>query len=348
MSETTDRLSLPFLVAQQSQKHVTHNEALRRLDVLVNASVISAQVITPPLAPSDSEGYLIPAGATDAFENRTNELAFYQDGAWVFLTPQAGWLCYVESGASFLLFDGASWNPITIGNEFQTLGVNTSPDEVNRLAVKTQAALFSYDDVNSAVQDIRVNVNKAAAGATASLVFQSNWSGRAEMGLAGSDDFSFKVSADGVTFLTALEIDGATGIVSEPQKPVLAVGNVLTLSAVTGGYQMAWSDIKGGQSSLYDAATGLFTAPIDGLYRVSLSALTANDTLAAGLSLFVNGSSYGAIASVPAVTTAAERHLSGVTVLYLTAQDTLSAVADVNTLQSVNDFRNQFSIEKID
>jgi hypothetical protein len=33
--EMTPNLSLPYILAAQAQKHVTHNEAIRALDVLV-------------------------------------------------------------------------------------------------------------------------------------------------------------------------------------------------------------------------------------------------------------------------------------------------------------------------
>jgi len=39
MSETTAHLALPFIMAAQAQKHVTHNEALRILDGIVQLSV---------------------------------------------------------------------------------------------------------------------------------------------------------------------------------------------------------------------------------------------------------------------------------------------------------------------
>jgi hypothetical protein len=52
---------------------------------------------------------------------------------------------------------------------------------------------------------------------TGSLLFQTGFSGRAEMGLAGNDDFSVKVSADGAIFTTALEANAATGAVTLPQ-----------------------------------------------------------------------------------------------------------------------------------
>jgi hypothetical protein len=43
MSETTNRLELPFLASGQAQKHVTHNEALAQLDALVHLSGLEAR-----------------------------------------------------------------------------------------------------------------------------------------------------------------------------------------------------------------------------------------------------------------------------------------------------------------
>ena len=40
MSDTTTHLLLPYILAAQAQKHVTHNEALRILDGLVQLSAL--------------------------------------------------------------------------------------------------------------------------------------------------------------------------------------------------------------------------------------------------------------------------------------------------------------------
>ena len=61
--------------------------------------------------------------------------------------------------------------------------------------------------------DMRLVLNKEAAGDTASLVFQSGYSARAEFGLAGGDDFSVKVSPDGSSFYPALTVSAASGFV---------------------------------------------------------------------------------------------------------------------------------------
>ncbi len=78
-----------------------------------------------------------------------------------------------------------------------------------------------------------MKVNKAGAGDTASLLYQTGFSGRAEMGLAGSDDFALKVSADGATWVDALRTQAATGVVALPQGARIDGG--VTGTAVTQG-----------------------------------------------------------------------------------------------------------------
>ena len=68
-------------------------------------------------------------------------------------------------------------------------------DAGNRLArMKSDAVLMSHDDVTPGSGDMRLALNKSAPANTASLTFQTGWSGRAEFGLAGDDDWHVKVS----------------------------------------------------------------------------------------------------------------------------------------------------------
>ncbi|MBB3144845.1 hypothetical protein FHS21_001246 [Phyllobacterium trifolii] len=43
MDQTTTNLKLPYIAPSQAQKHVTHNEAIRALDALVQLSVMRPQ-----------------------------------------------------------------------------------------------------------------------------------------------------------------------------------------------------------------------------------------------------------------------------------------------------------------
>jgi hypothetical protein len=57
-------------------------------------------------------------------------------------------------------------------------------------------------------------MNKATAGDTASMVFQTSYSGRAEIGTTGSDSLTIKVSADGSNWIDALQFDETNGQVT--------------------------------------------------------------------------------------------------------------------------------------
>lgn len=215
-SSATPRFGLPLLEAAQAQKHVTHNEALALIDAAMHLAVISRAVASAPAA-SDGLRYLVPEAATGAWAGQAGKLALVQGGGWLFLTPRAGWRLWVEDERKFLLFDGSAWiDPLPAPEVTATprLGVNTPADDVNRLSVCAPATLFTH-----AGRDHRLKLNKNAAADTASLLYQTGWSGRAEMGLAGDDDFRIKVSADGAGWKDAIVVERATGRVSLPNTP---------------------------------------------------------------------------------------------------------------------------------
>jgi hypothetical protein len=347
----TPNLVLPYLAANQSQKHVTVNEALRRLDALVQITVQSATLATPPVSPTEGQRWILPASPTGAWAGHAGQIAAWQDGAWAFYVPLDGWtaidistdtlLLYnagtgiwtglitgVFSDAAFTLQDdidptkqarfqiagftaGAvrvftlpdvsssvavlsgvaqtfqntttfSGATVTVGSSAaaSTLGVGTgattsgvtkavnlgtaglsgsttnvnigsavagalgtltinSPtvtfassvsaiamaaanvsalylglggataDATNRLSINAPASLF-----NNAGAGHQIKVNKAAATDTGSFLFQTGFSGRAEFGLTGSDDFQIKVSADGASWFDALQLERTSGRVS--------------------------------------------------------------------------------------------------------------------------------------
>lgn len=214
MSDTSPILSLPYILPSQAQKHVTHNEAIRLLDALVQSAVIDRDRTAPPAAPAPGARHLVAADATGPWAGQDGRLAVWdgESALWRFLVPVQGWQCFVLAEGIGLVFTATGWQVLSrLAPEFPQLGIATSADQTNRLAVASPATLLTHAGAGH-----QVKVNKAAAGETASLLFQSNWSGRAEMGLAGNDDFSVKVSPDGSAFLTALQADRATGRVTLP------------------------------------------------------------------------------------------------------------------------------------
>ena len=186
----TPRLSLPLLAAGQAQKHVTHNDALTRLDALIHLVVDSRSEMAPPAMPTELSAYIVPAGASGVFAGRTDQVALFEDGGWTFLMPRPGWQAWVADEAEHNLWTGTEWrrdSPLSsLGAS--VWGVNGPADVTTRFVVQAQASLFSH-----AGSGHQVKLNKAAAGETASLLFQDGFSGRAEIGLAGDDDLHLKV-----------------------------------------------------------------------------------------------------------------------------------------------------------
>ena len=64
--------------------------------------------------------------------------------------------------------------------------------------------------------NLRYKLSKESAAKTLSLLFQDNFSGRAEIGLTGDDDFHFKVSADGTDWIEAAVFDRTNGGLALP------------------------------------------------------------------------------------------------------------------------------------
>ncbi len=302
--DATSNLSLPFIMAAQAQKHITHNEALRALDAVVQLMVLDKDLNSPPGSPVEGARYIVAASPTGAWSGQADKIAAYQDGAWAFYVPREGWLAWAADEDALYVWTGSAWSAFAggggggsldnvvedttpqlggdldgngrniglddgtaitddAGNEQVTFhktasavnqvgitnaatgsapqiaaeggdtnidltlagkgsghpkaalfGVNATADATTRFAVAAAASLFDH-----AGNGHQHKINKNAAGDTASLLFQTASSGRAEMGTAGDDNFHFKVSADGSTWKEAIVIDRSTGAASFPLTP---------------------------------------------------------------------------------------------------------------------------------
>jgi hypothetical protein len=208
----TPNLSLPYIAQGQAQKEVTHNDALNLLDAVVQLAVLDRDLATPPGSPTQGARYLVAASPTGAWAGHANHIAAWLDGAWRFFVPNIGWLAWVIDEGTILAWNGSAWvDAPGVISALQKLGILTTADTTNRLAVKADGALFSHDDVTPGTGNMRVTLNKSAAAKDASFTFQDAFSTRALFGLLGDDNFTIKVSADGSSFKTSIVIDKTTG-----------------------------------------------------------------------------------------------------------------------------------------
>ncbi len=244
----TVKLNLPYMAAAQAQKHVTHNEAIRDLDTLVQLNVISRDLNQPPTTNGNGESYIIADTPSGDWSGKQGQIASWQDNGWYFYPPKTGWRCWVFDEDKLCVWNGTGWAEVSGGggstapvNPAALVGVNITADTANRLAVSSSNSLFTHEGDSH-----RIKVNKAAVGDTASLVFQDDFSGHAEMGLTGDDDFHFKVSVDGSTWKEALIIDKATGGATFPNTTFGGGGGSNPNLFINGSFQVKQRGFAGG------------------------------------------------------------------------------------------------------
>ncbi len=313
MPDTTPILQLPLILPAQAQKHVTHNEALRLLDVMVQLSVLTRSLTVPPATPSVGDRHIVPVGATSLWAGQAGRIALYAATGWEFIVPLAGWSAQVMTEGQAAVFDGAVWKAPSDGSvAVARLGISTAADATNRLAVASPATLLTHAGAGH-----QVKVNKAAAADTASLLFQTGFSGRAEMGTAGSDDFAVKVSADGTAFYTALLTAGATGEVTLPaplhlggqaSDPVSPPDGTLWLNTTTGEVKLRSNGatlVAGGGSGVTDGDKGdVIVGGSGAVWTIDAGVVTLSKMADLGTSTILGRTTAGA--GVPEALTAAQ------------------------------------------
>ncbi|TLP43323.1 DUF2793 domain-containing protein [Cohaesibacter sp. CAU 1516] len=285
--EQSPILSLPYIAGSQDQKHITHNEALQKLDVLTQLTVSNASLTTPPTDPTEGDRYIVAPSATGVWSGRSGQIAAFQNGAWAYYDPQEGWRVWNCDEGRLLGWTGSDWTPVG-GNpeEIQNanhVGVNASADDTNRLSVASAASLFTHEGAGH-----QIKVNKNAAGDTASLLFQTNWSGRAEMGLNGSDNWSMKVSADGVTWAEPLKLDKDNGrvVISNSNPTARLIFSTAVQYAISAASRfdfdaVAWN--AGNPVGYGPQTTGVnqggYICPYDGLYLINIAVQTGGGSI---------------------------------------------------------------------
>ena len=211
-------LALPFIEGDELLPDVTLNETLRLIDTLVQLAIVDRDLNAPPGAPAEGQRWIVKASPspTGAWAGHGNHIAAWQDGDWVFCAPKVGWFAYVIDEGALIAWNGSAWIAalamLASLQNLSLLGLGTTADSTNPFSAKLNNALWVARTVAEGGDgNLRYKMSKESAAKTLSLLFQDNFSGRAEVGLTGDDDFHFKVSADGSSWLDAITIDRTTG-----------------------------------------------------------------------------------------------------------------------------------------
>ena len=145
MSDITTHLLLPYILAAQAQKHVTHNEALRLLDAMVQLSVLDRDLTAPPVSPADGDRYIVASGATGLWTGWDLNVTTWVDGVWMRLVPRLGWLAWIADEATFFVWNGSAWESVGVPQDVSDAIFSLVND-----ADPTKRALFSLSGISSA------------------------------------------------------------------------------------------------------------------------------------------------------------------------------------------------------
>lgn len=339
MSDATTHLLLPYILAAQAQKHVTHNEALRLLDGLVQLSVLDRDLTAPPGSPTDGDRYIVGSGATAAWAGWDLNVALWTDGAWLRLPPRTGWRAWVEDEGLLLVYDGSVWVGTTPGElqNMALLGIGTTADAANPFSAKLNAALWTAKTAGEGgAGDLFYTMNKEAAGGDLGYVFQTGYVTKALVGLFGSDLFRLAVSADGSAFFDGFIVDNTSGIVDQPRLPRFkAYTNYDNYVAVDTWTKIGINNTDYNDQGAFDAGNNRFVAPVAGTYLFGATLLyKVNSSTTARMRgrLVLNGSteirgSFGEISGA---------HTSEATALWL---QTMASLAQGDTVELQGTFR---------
>lgn len=136
MSNETTRLHMPLLQPAQAQKHVTVNEALMRLDGMVNMVLQSISVASPPEVAIDGQCWAVPAQPQGDWAGHAGQIAIASNGGWVFVGAMRGMQAFVADRGVTAIHDGAVWvaGAENLGGFGSALVTGLSEAEVDLLA----------------------------------------------------------------------------------------------------------------------------------------------------------------------------------------------------------------------
>jgi hypothetical protein len=96
------------MLAGQSQKETTVNEAMLGADILLHPA-IEGFAATAPTAPAAGQCWIVGSGAAGDFAGHTDRIAAWTEGGWRFFAPREGIRAYDLAVGAHRIYAGSSW-----------------------------------------------------------------------------------------------------------------------------------------------------------------------------------------------------------------------------------------------
>lgn len=110
----TAHMGMTLLESAQAQKEITVNEALARIDAVLNGGAIDKDLATPPGSPVSGDVYIVAASPTGAWSGKAMQVAYF-DQVWRFIVPNEGLMLWVNDENTHYVYDGSAWGVFSGG-----------------------------------------------------------------------------------------------------------------------------------------------------------------------------------------------------------------------------------------
>ena len=106
----TPSLKLPLIQERQTQKHITVNEGLMHLDLIVQTVVESKHLNRPPnKTHKEGDAYIVGTRPGGVWILKASHVAVWRNGKWVFYPPRTGWSVWNKHDNRRYTYSNSSW-----------------------------------------------------------------------------------------------------------------------------------------------------------------------------------------------------------------------------------------------
>lgn len=90
----------------------TVNEALFRVESVLNAGAISKSIATPPDQPVAGALYIIPDNPAWPWTGKAGQIAYWRDNRWCYIVPNRGLLLWVDDEKAHYIYANNGWQRV--------------------------------------------------------------------------------------------------------------------------------------------------------------------------------------------------------------------------------------------
>lgn len=257
----TPNLDLPTSPSGPSNISVAFNDAMQRIDALVQLIVEDNTIATPPVTIAGDEGkrWIVASAPTGDWVGHENDVAVCTaPGLWTYLTPNSGWRCRVLLDGLYYSFSGTTWG-VDPGVSAAFAGLSGAPGDNAALAAALAAKADDTDLVALAPKtyvDSALGVLRSLQEKTANFTVDATCAG-GEVRFTSATDVTFFIdkqatvdtpdrmwcffSQGGVGTVTAAIVAGSGVILRTPNgKTTSGLGDARGLQHISGDEWRVW------------------------------------------------------------------------------------------------------------